>query len=174
MANPFEGLDPDTMLRELQAQAADLENKATQLRSELATATASATSPDGAVTVTLSPTGALQDITFSAKAAAHKPEALGPLVMQTVRAAQREVSNRVTASLAEQFGDPQTMDFITQFMPKPEPTQPRRERDSGSGSDEDFEPTVLRKRAGGGGAPQPQKPKPTPRRPDDEGGSLLR
>lgn len=167
MANPFEGLDPDTMLRELQAQAADLENKATQLRSELATATASATSPDGAVTVTLSPTGALQDITFSAKAAAHKPEALGPLVMQAVRAAQREVSNRVTASLAEQFGDPQTMDFITQFMPKPpsEPERPHRDRDAAA---EEFEPTVLRKRQGR--APQ----NPTPRRPDDEGGSLLR
>lgn len=165
MANPFEGLDPDTMLRELQAQAADLENKATQLRSELATASASATSPDGAVTVTLSPTGALQDITFSAKAAGHKPEALGPLVMQTVRAAQREVSNRVTASLAEQFGDPRTMDFITQFMPKPEPSQPRRDTAPDS---EEFEPTVLRKRQGR--APQ----NPTPRRPDDEGGSLLR
>lgn len=164
MANPFEGLDPDTMLRELRAQAADLENKATRLRSELAAASGTATSPDGAVTVTLSPTGALQDITFSAKAAAHKPEALGPLVMKTVRAAQREVSNRVTASLAEQFGDPQTMDFITQFMPKPEP-EPGRDR----GADEDFEGTVLRKRQRA--TPPAQDP---PRRRPDDGGSLLR
>jgi DNA-binding protein YbaB len=163
MANPFDGLDPDTMLRELQAQAAELETKATQLRDELAAATASATSPDGAVTVTLSPTGALQNISFSAKAAAHKPEALGPLVMKTVQAAQREVSNRVTASLAD-FGDPQTMDFISQFMPQPEPAQPRRERD------EDFDGTVLRKRQGG----TPQAPNPKPRRPDGGDGSLLR
>jgi len=142
MANPFQ--DPESMLRELRQQAADLENKATRLRDDLASASATATSPDGAVTVTLSPTGALQDISFSAKAAAHKPEALGPLVMKTVRAAQREVSNRVTASLAEQFGDPETMDFITQFMPKPEPEAPKRPRE------EDFDNPVLRKRQGRG------------------------
>jgi DNA-binding protein YbaB len=161
MANPFEGLDPDSMLRELQQQAEELEAKATQLRSELAAASATATSPDGAVTVTLSPTGALQNISFSAKAAAHKPEALGPLVMKTVQAAQREVSNRVTASLAQQFSDPETMDFITQFMPKPEVGEPRQERG------EDFDGTVLRKRQGR--TPQdPKRPRP------DDGGSLLR
>jgi DNA-binding protein YbaB len=147
------------MLRELRQQAADLETRATQLRTDLSAASATATSPDGAVTVTLSPTGALQDISFSAKAATVRPEALGPLVMRTVQAAQREVSTRVAASLADQFGDPETMDFITQFMPKPEPSREPTE---------DFEAPVLRKRQGG-------TPKPAPhdrRRPDD--GSLLR
>lgn len=157
MANPFEGLDPDSMLRELRQQAADLETKATRLRTELANASATATSPDGAVTVTLSPTGALQNITFSAKATSHSPEALGPLVMKTAQEAQREVSTRVTASLSEQFGTPETMDFITQFMPKPEPAPTRPERD------EDFEGTVLRKRQGR----TPQDPKRP--RPDDSG-----
>lgn len=140
MANP----DPDTMLRELRQQAETLETRATELRTELAKATATATSPDGAVTVTLSPTGALQNITFSAKSASHTPEALGPLVMKTVAAAQREVSKRVTASLSSQFGDPETMDFITQFMPEPEP-EPKRRSPS---SDEDFDNPVLRKRTG--------------------------
>jgi DNA-binding protein YbaB len=151
------------MLRELRQQADDLEHKATQLRTELATATASATSPDGAVTVTLSPTGALQNITFTAKATAHTPEALGPLVMKTAQAAQREVSNRVTATLAAQFGDPETMDFITQFMPPPAeaPTTPPRD------PDDDFSGGVLRKRRT---TPPPQER----RRPDDSGGSLLR
>jgi DNA-binding protein YbaB len=157
MANPFQ--DPESMLRELREQAAELETRATRLRDDLAAASATATSPDGAVTVTLSPTGALQDISFTAKAAAHKPEALGPLVMKTVQAAQREVSSRVAASLAEQFGDPETMDFITQFMPQPEEPKPSR--------DEDFDGNVLRKRQGR----VPQDPKA--RRPD-EGGSLLR
>jgi DNA-binding protein YbaB len=143
-SNPFEGLDPDAMLAELRQQAADLETKASQLRTELDNTTATATSPDGAVTVTLSPTGALKNITFSAKAATVKPEALGPLVMQTVAKAQRDVSNRVTASLAQQFGDEETMDFITQFMPTPaeQPKKPPRD------PDEDFNGTVLRKRKG--------------------------
>lgn len=149
MANPFEGLDPDSVLRQLQQQAEDLENKAAHLRTELTNAAASATSPDGAVTVTLSPTGALQDITFTAAASKVPPENLGPLVMKTVQAAQREVSNRVTASLAEQFGGPETMDFITQFMPKPPTAPTKKERDP----EEDSDGGLLRKRQGG--SPQP-------------------
>lgn len=166
--NPFSGMDPDMMLRELRQQAEELESKSNQLRSELANASATASSPDGAVTVTLSPTGALQDISFSPKAASHKPEGLGPLVMKTVQAAQREVSNRVTASLSEQFGDPETMDFIRQYMPKPEPTRDATPRtdphpDEGHGS-------VLRKRPSRG--QQPSEPDRPRRRPDD--GNILR
>lgn len=149
MANPFEGLDPDSVLRQLQQQAEELETKAAQLRTELTNACATATSPDGAVTVTLSPTGALQNITFAAPTAKVAPETLGPLVMKTVHAAQRKVSDRVTASLTEQFGDAETMDFITRFMPAPEPAPARPERDPA----EDVEGTVLRKRRGG--RPQP-------------------
>jgi DNA-binding protein YbaB len=163
MANPFEGMDPDTMLRQLREQAETLETRATQLRTELAAASATATSPDGAVTVTLSPTGALQNIQFSAKAASHSPQALGPLVMQTVQAAQREVSTRVTESLSHQFSDPETLDFITRFMPEPEPEPQRR----APTPNEDFDGTVLRKRQGR--TPQdPKRPRP------DTGGSLLR
>ncbi|MFC4858177.1 YbaB/EbfC family nucleoid-associated protein [Actinophytocola glycyrrhizae] len=159
MANPFDGLDPDSVLRQLQQQAEDLETKAAQLRTELSNASATATSPDGAVTVTLAPTGALQNITFAAQAAKVTPDKLGPLVMRTVQAAQREVSNRVTASLSQQFGDPETMDFVNRFMPQPEATPTRRE----PAPDEDGG-SVLRKRRGGG----PQQTGP------DDGGSLLR
>src|SRR3954452_7642806 len=126
-SNPFEGMDHDAVMRMLRERAADVEERARRMSAGFAAATATASSPDGAVTVTLSPTGALQDISFTSKAAAHSPEALGPLVMKTVQAAQREVSNRVTASL-DQFSDAETMDFITQFMPQPEP-EPRRTRD---------------------------------------------
>lgn len=146
MANPFDGLDPDTVLEQLRRQAADLETKAAQLRTELNKATATATSPDGAVTVTLSPTGALQNITFGAATSKVAPEKLGPLVMQTVQAAQREVSSQVTASLSTQFGDSDTLDFITQFMPKPEPAPARRERPV---DDDEDEGAILRKRKGG-------------------------
>lgn len=143
MANPFDGLDPDTVLEQLRKQAEDLESKAAQLRTELTNATATTTSPDGAVTVTLSPTGALQNITFGPAAAKVTPDKLGPLVMQTVQAAQAKVSERVTASLSGQFGGTETMDFITRFMPKPEPAPARRDRE------EDEDGAILRKRRGG-------------------------
>jgi DNA-binding protein YbaB len=98
--NPFDGLDPDAVLRRLQAQAEDLESKASRLRAELATTTASASSPDGAVTVTLSSAGALEDIVFSTAVAEHEPSALGPLVMATVRDARQAVDEK----LATAFG----------------------------------------------------------------------
>lgn len=142
--NPFAGMDPDAMLRELRQQADDLETKSNQLRDELAAASATVSSPDGAVTVTLSPTGALQHISFSAKAANHSHEALGPLVMKTVQAAQHEVSSRMSDSLTKQFGDTDTTAFIQQFMPNQEPGRGKhamREPDEEYGN-------VLRKRPG--------------------------
>lgn len=159
MANPFDGLDPDTVLAQLREQAADLETKAAQLRAELNNATATATSQDGAVTVTLSPTGALQNITFAAAAAKVPPEKLGPLVMQTAQAAQLKVSERVTASLSGQFGGTETMDFITRFMPTPEPAPTRRDRPA----DDEEDGAILRKRKGGRAGQQ-----------GPDGGSLLR
>ncbi|HEY7596261.1 MAG TPA: YbaB/EbfC family nucleoid-associated protein [Actinophytocola sp.] len=141
--NPFDGMDHDEVLRTLREQASGIEARAERLRAGLAAASATASSPDGAVTVTLSPTGALQDISFSAKAAGHKPEALGPLVMSAVRAAQRQVSAKLTDSLRDTAGE-STMEFIRRFMPEAEPARPVR-RDPG-----DEYGSVLRKRSGGG------------------------
>jgi len=116
--NPFAGMEPDAMLRSLREEAERLESRANQLRDDLAAAGATATSPDGAVTVTLSPTGALRDVSFATKAREHTPEALGPLVMRTVRDAQRQVA----AQVAESF-DQSTLDAVRRFMPEPEPEQ---------------------------------------------------
>ena len=156
--NPFEGMDHDAVLRTLRERAEGIEARAEQLRAGLESASASASSPDGAVTVTLSPTGALQAISFSAKAAAHKPEALGPLVMSAVRAAQRQVSAKLTESLESTFGDPSTMDFFRRFVPEPEPEPARRDREHEYGA-------VLRKRPGRS-APPPER--------GDSGGGILR
>jgi DNA-binding protein YbaB len=158
--NPFEGMDHDDVLRTLRERAADVEERARRMSAGFAAATATASSPDGAVTVTLSPTGALQDISFSAKAAGHKPEALGPLVMSAVHAARRQASAKLTETLEGTFGDPSTMDFFRKFVPEPEPpAKPaRRAPDDGA---------VLRRRPGG-----PRPPEPPDR--GDAGGGILR
>jgi DNA-binding protein YbaB len=167
--NPFAGMDPDTMLRTLKQEADQMEAKARRLQEDLAAATTTVTSPDGAVTVTLSPTGALQDISFSDKATNHRPSTLGPLVMKTVQTAQRQVADKVSEALSQQLGSERTTDFMRQFVPQPPPEQPRRVEQT---SDDD-PGSVLRKRPGRG-----QQPTETgrPRRRPDEGnsGSLLR
>lgn len=102
MSEPFDGLDPDAVLRRLRAEAEQLETEATRLRTELTNTTATSSSPDGAVTATVSATGVLTGIAFSAAVREHAPEALGPLVMATIEAARQEVADQVSASLREQ------------------------------------------------------------------------
>lgn len=163
MENPFAGMDPDTMLRTLKQEAEQMEAKARRLQEDLAAATTTVTSPDGAVTVTLSPTGALQAISFSDKATNHRPSTLGPLVMKTVQTAQRQVADKVSESLSQQLGGEQTVDFMRQFVPQP-PAEPAHAEDDGS---------VLRKRPGR--SQQPTDTGRPRRRPDDSGsGSVLR
>jgi DNA-binding protein YbaB len=153
-------MDHDAVLRTLRERAADVEERAQRMSAGFAAATGTASSPDGAVTVTLSPTGALQDISFSAKASGHKPEALGPLVMSAVQAAQRQASAKLAETLDGTFGDPATMDFFRRFVPEPEPPAEPARRDPADGA-------ILRKRPG---APRPPEP------PDrgESGGGVLR
>lgn len=169
MENPFAGMDPETMLRTLKQEADRMEAKARRLQEDLAAATATVTSPDGAVTVTLSPTGALQDISFSDKATNHRPSTLGPLVMKTVQTAQRQVADKVSESLSQQLGGEQTMDFMRQFVPQPPPEQPRRVEQTA----DDDPGSVLRKRPGRG--QQTTETDRARRRPNEgNSGSLLR
>ncbi len=62
--------------------------------------------------------------------------------MAAVRDAQRQVSEKMTESLAGTFGDSSTMDFIRRFAPEPEP-EPARHTARG----EEYG-NVLRKRSG--------------------------
>jgi len=139
-AHPFEGMEPETVLRALREKARQLETDAARIHEELAASSASVSSPDGAVTVTLSATGALLDITFGAKAANHKPEALGPLVMRTVEVARQAISTRIAATVTE----PAAAEYLRGLMPAPVPAkpQPAREPDGDEGS-------LLRRRTGG-------------------------
>ncbi len=144
MENPFAGMDPDAMLHALKQEADQLESKARKLQDELAAASATVSSPDGAVTVTLSQTGALQNISFSDKATNHRPDTLGALVMKTVQTAQRAVSERVAQSVSEQFDGADTMNFVRQYMPQapPDPARgPDADLDEGQSS-------IMRKHPG--------------------------
>lgn len=144
MENPFAGMDPDAMLLALKQEADQLESKARKLQDDLVAASATVSSPDGAVTVTLSPTGALQNISFSDKATNHRPDTLGPLVMKTVQTAQRAVSERVAQSVSEQFDGADAMNFVRQYMP-PVVSDPSRKANAEFHEDES---PIMRKRPG--------------------------
>ncbi|GAB2986352.1 YbaB/EbfC family nucleoid-associated protein [Amycolatopsis acidiphila] len=126
--------------------------KAEEVQARLRTASSTMRAPDGAVTVTVGPSGVLQEISFGAGAYQRPPEALSALVMQLVAAAQKAVSAEVSGAFADLVGeDSAAMEVLHEFLPEPE-------RDD---EDED-----------GPAAPPPPPPAPPrqrpPRRPADE------
>lgn len=123
-------MDMEQWLKEMQESMDERTRKAEQLREQLTAASATVSSSDGSVTLTLNPNGGLANISFGPRACDLGPAKLGSLIMTTVAQAQREVSRHVTAAF-EEF-DPNataTMEAILGDIPfdlddDPEPATP--------------------------------------------------
>lgn len=102
-------------LEEIRAKAAEAQEK---LRSAVATVQ----SPDGAVSVTLGPSGVLQDLRFGARAYERSPQALSGLVMQLIGRAQQKVSAEVADAFSGMVGENSAArELLDEFLPAPEP-----------------------------------------------------
>jgi DNA-binding protein YbaB len=108
-------------LEEIRAKAAAAQEK-------LRTAVATVQSPDGAVTVTVGPSGVLQDLRFGPRAYERPPQALSGLVLQLIGRAQQKVSAEVAEAFSGMVGeDSAARELLDEFLPAPEPdegTQP--------------------------------------------------
>ncbi|GAB3459665.1 YbaB/EbfC family nucleoid-associated protein [Actinophytocola sediminis] len=105
------------------AWLADLQQRSAKLQEDINNAAVTLTSSDEAVTVTVGPNGALQNLSLGHRAAGHSTTQLGTLIMNTVRAAQRKSAERVSEAFVP-FGNPelteQTKKFITYEPPADE------------------------------------------------------
>lgn len=114
--DPLAGFSAE--LEEIQAKAAAAQE---QLRSAVATVQA----PDGAVTVTVGPSGVLQDLRFGPRAYERPPQALSGLVMQLIGRAQQKVSAQVADAFSGMVGaDSAARELLDEFLPAPEPDEP--------------------------------------------------
>jgi len=105
-------------LEEIRAKAAAAQE---QLRSAVATAQ----SPDGAVSVTVGPSGVLQDLRFGPRAYERPPQALSGLVMQLVGRAQQKVSAQVAGAFGDLVGENSAArELLDEFLPAPEEAAP--------------------------------------------------
>ena len=77
------------------AELGDIRAKAAAAQEKLRSAVASVQSPDGAVSVTVGPSGVLQDLRFGPRAYERPPQALSGLVLQLIGRAQQKVSAQV-------------------------------------------------------------------------------
>jgi DNA-binding protein YbaB len=110
-------MDFDRWLADLQARVAETQRKSAELAENLNSTTASASSPDSAVKVTVGANGALHGIELSPRAAEHTPAQLSALIMKTVHKAQRSVSEQVGEALQPFDESGELMERFVSYQP---------------------------------------------------------
>lgn len=97
--------------------------KSANLQEELAGASATASSPDGTVVVTVSPTGALQDLELGKRITEYSPIKIKQMILDVAGQAQRQAAHQVAEVFAPYGGDTEAMRLINQHLP-PEDEEP--------------------------------------------------
>lgn len=112
---------PDEWMREFETKIADAQAKAAAVQQGLASAQGSASSKDGAVSVTVAPNGSLTDLRLTAEAMQKSHAQLAAEIMAVARQAQRAAAVHV-AETFEQVGGAgsETYRMITEYVPPPE------------------------------------------------------
>lgn len=108
-----------------QQEVTDITGRAQEAQSQLAEISATLTSPDGAATVTVNASGALQSLSFDRKAESLSREKLAASVLSTAHKAQAKAAQQVTAVMAPLIGeDSDAMQFLQEQVPTPEDAAP--------------------------------------------------
>jgi DNA-binding protein YbaB len=119
--------DPHSLITSLEQRTADIMSRAEATQAEVAAVTGTATSEDGAVTVTVNATGALQDVTFGRTADRIPKENLGAVIMATARRAQASAAKQVTTLMAPLIGtNSEAMQMLQQQLPSTEQPPPAK------------------------------------------------
>jgi DNA-binding protein YbaB len=148
-------------LEEIRAKAAAAQEK---LRSAVATAQ----SPDGAVLVTVGPSGVLQDLRFGPRAYERPPHTLSSLVMQLIGRAQQKVSAEVADAFSGMVGEHSAArELLDEFLPAPEPDAATPPDGGGKFLPEQEDRPPLPPPPPSQGQPR-RRPRPTPEEDDGE------
>jgi len=87
--------NPTQWVEEYEAKLADLKKKSEDLQENFAASTATVTSKDGAVTVTVGPNGGLQNLVLGHRAVELGAARLTALILETARHAQKQAAEKV-------------------------------------------------------------------------------
>ena len=146
------GGDP---LAAFSAELEEIQAKAAAAQEKIRSAVATVHSPDGAVSVTVGPSGVLQDLRFGARAYSRSPQALSGLVLQLIGRAQQKVSAEVADAFSGMVGEHSAArELLGEFLPEPAP---------GDGPPlDDSDPFAPEAEAGPPARRQPPGPPPGP------------
>ncbi len=110
--------DPHQLLDDYEQRTAALLERAEEAKAQIAGLTGSATSSDGAVTVSVSAGGALLSLSFSAKADDMPKDRLAALVMSTAKRAQAQAVGQIATIMAPVIGEnSDAMRFVQEQIP---------------------------------------------------------
>ncbi|WP_147455030.1 YbaB/EbfC family nucleoid-associated protein [Saccharothrix australiensis] len=145
MAEPrWDGLlngDPGQAERSIDDWVEGMRSRADRLqalRDEVERIRVTETSSNGAVVVTVDSTGSPVEVRFTDRAVSVRPDDLGPLFMNTLKAARARIAGEVRAATEAQVGDdlPETRRMVVDAYrdrfgdaPPPAPRTPRRDDD---------------------------------------------
>ncbi|WP_406690084.1 YbaB/EbfC family nucleoid-associated protein [Saccharopolyspora sp. ID03-671] len=150
-------MDPQQWLDDFQRRIGDMAEKSASLQEELAGANATASSPDGTVVVTVSPTGALLDLDLGKRITEYSPTRIKQMILDVAGQAQRQAAHQVAEVFAPYGGDTEAMRLINRHLP-PDDDEPESVF---TAAPEDSDPAPS--------APSAPSTRPRPEsRPDDE------
>ena len=112
--------DVDQWLAQYRTKIAGVQQATEELRENIAASGVTASSPDGAVTVTIAPGGGLRDLKFSHRAGEHTYVELAALVMKTVAKGQREMAGKVADAFEPIGAGTTAMEMLTSLAPEDE------------------------------------------------------
>lgn len=109
-------MDPFQWVNDFDARIAELKTKSVEAQENLAAASGTAASKDGAVTVTVGPNGGLTNLQLGHRAVELGAPRLTALILETSRQAQKNVAAQVVEAFRPLGEGTQTMTMITDIV----------------------------------------------------------
>ncbi|GLZ30979.1 hypothetical protein Lesp02_31680 [Lentzea sp. NBRC 105346] len=110
-------MDPYQWVNEFESRLADLKKKSEDLQENFESASATVTSKDNAVTVTVGPNGGLQNLQLGHRAVELGAPRLTALILETARQAQRKAAGKVLEVFQPLGEGTETMQMVMDSIP---------------------------------------------------------
>jgi DNA-binding protein YbaB len=111
-------MDPDKWFAQYDEKLKAAAASADKAEKALRTVGGSATSQDGEVTVRVTASGALSDLVLRPGARDFEPEHLARVILETSRAAQRDVGQQVVDVMTEFVGEGAALEAVKEYLPE--------------------------------------------------------
>jgi hypothetical protein len=126
-------VNPQQWLDEYEAKLADLKKKSEDLQENFTASSATATSKDGSVSVTVGPNGGLQNLQLGRRAMEMTAAQLTGAILQTAAVAQRQAAEKVLGVFRDLGEGTEAMAMVSDAIPTDEVDETDKDDEAGLG-----------------------------------------